>query len=219
MAEPQYQRLKHRHREIRDGYPKELNLRIHRALSWLDRAERSEDEDGKFIFLWIAFNAAYAAEIDEQERLSEQTMFNQFLAKLLSLDKEKRIDAFVWKEFSGNIRILLETQFVYQTFWDFHSGKITESEWKLGFDRSQEAARLALASGSSQILLATAFSRLYTLRNQLIHGGATWMSEVNRQQVRCCTGLLEKLVPIIIELMMENPQTTWGPVCYPVVEQ
>lgn len=52
--------LKQRHRLVRDEHSTNLTLRIHRALSWLNRAEQSEDMDGKFIFFWLAFNAAYA---------------------------------------------------------------------------------------------------------------------------------------------------------------
>lgn len=66
-----YATLKARHRLARDGHPAALALRIHRALSWLYRAEQAEDADGKFIFLWIAFNAAYAQEFDEGERVSD----------------------------------------------------------------------------------------------------------------------------------------------------
>ena len=58
---------------------------MHRALSWLKRAEQLEaqdDVDGEFIFLWIAFNAAYATEIDEKYRESEQQTFRGFLQKL-----------------------------------------------------------------------------------------------------------------------------------------
>lgn len=36
-----------------------LNLRLHRAESWLRRGEEETDADAKYIFLWIAFNAAY----------------------------------------------------------------------------------------------------------------------------------------------------------------
>ena len=54
--------LKQRHRLVRDEHPTSLTLRIHRALSWLNRAEQAEDVDGRFIFLWIAFNAAYASQ-------------------------------------------------------------------------------------------------------------------------------------------------------------
>ena len=37
------------------------------AWDWLDRTEQFgavEDADAEFVFLWIAFNAAYATEID-----------------------------------------------------------------------------------------------------------------------------------------------------------
>ena len=79
--------------------------------------------------VWIAFNAAYAYEIDERYRLSEQSTFNAFLEKLYELDIGRRLDDLVWKEFSGSIRILLDTPFVLQSFWDFHRGK--NDAWKM----------------------------------------------------------------------------------------
>ena len=63
-----FQELKQRHRAEREGFHSNLSLRVHRALSWLSRAEQAEDPDGQFIFLWIAFNAAYATEIEEDYR-------------------------------------------------------------------------------------------------------------------------------------------------------
>ncbi|MGU5694693.1 hypothetical protein [Aeromonas veronii] len=213
-----YEQLKQRHRTLRDNYPVNLNLRAHRALSWLQRAELAEDEDGRFIFLWIAFNAAYASEIDERCRLSEQATFKAFLEKLSELDERKQIDNLVWQEFSGSIRVLLDTPYVLQSFWDFHSGKITQSEWKERLAQGKKTASLALSSGNNPVLLGVVFSRLYTLRNQLMHGGATWNSTINRKQLRDCAGLLNKLVPLIIELMLDNPDTLWGDACYPVVE-
>lgn len=212
-----YDRLKQRHRLVRDAYPQNLNLRIHRALSWLRRAEMADDEDAKLIFLWIAFNAAYAHEIDETRRLSEQETFSLFLDKLCHLDSKKRIDQLIWVEFSGSIRVLLDTEFVFESFWEFHRGKISEAEWKRRFEKGKRIAHAALAAGNSADLLAIVFNRIYTLRNQLIHGGATWNSAVNRQQLHDCTRLLYKLVPVVIELMMDSPDTLWGDACYPVI--
>lgn len=213
----QFQVLKQRHRHERETQHPNLRLRIHRALSWFDRAEQAEDLDGRFIFLWIAFNAAYATEIDEQQRLSEQQTFKAFLEKLCALDKSKRIDALVWQEFSGSIRVLLDNPYVFQSFWEHQSGKIDEATWKNRFASGKRAAQQALASGNTPMLLGVLFNRLYTLRNQLIHGGATWNGAVNREQMRDCAGLLGKLVPLIIELMMDSPDTLWGDACYPVV--
>ena len=77
----------------------------------------------------------------------------------------------------------------------------------------------ALASANTPVLLSVMFNRLYTLRNQLIHGGATWNGKVNRDQLRDCTRLLGKLVPVIIAVMMDNPNAMWGDAVYPVVDQ
>ncbi|MDR1613187.1 MAG: hypothetical protein LBT97_10475, partial [Planctomycetota bacterium] len=78
--------LKARHRQVRESEPVNLRLRVHRALSWLARAEQAGDLDGRFIFLWIAFNAAYAQEIDG-DQFSEQGAFRAFLEKLCALDR------------------------------------------------------------------------------------------------------------------------------------
>lgn len=211
--------LKQRHRLVRAGHPISLTLRIHRALSWLNRAEQAQDIDGKFIFLWIAFNAAYAQELDNGDHASDKTTFMAFLQKLCDLDTDKRIDGLIWKEFSSSIRTLLDNPYVFHLFWEFQRGRIDEGEWKDRFASAKRAAQAALAGSNTPVLLSVIFNRLYTLRNQLIHGGATWNGKVNRDQLRDCTRLLGKLVPVIIALMMDNPNTLWGDAVYPVVDQ
>jgi hypothetical protein len=210
--------LKQRHRLVRDGHPASLTLRIHRALSWLNRAEQADDVDGKFIFLWIAFNAAYAQELDDSDRTSDKAAFTAFLQKLCNLDSNKRIDDLIWKEFSGSIRTLLDNPYVFHLFWEFQRGKIDADEWKDRFAHAKRSVQAALASGNTPALLSVMFNRLYTLRNQLIHGGATWDGKVNRDQLRDCTRLMGKLVPLIIALMMDNPTALWGEAVYPVVD-
>lgn len=213
-----YETLKTRHREVRDHYPQSLNLRIHRALSWLNRAERCEDGDSQFIFLWIAFNAAYANEIGEGEKSPEQKIFGQFIAKLVDLDKDEVLYQLIWKEYPGSIRVLLDNKYVFQTFWDYQNGKISKEQWENSFLSAKQAAGRALAEHRTTAVFTAILSRIYTLRNQLIHGGATWNSAVNRDQIRDCSALLGKIVPFIIQLMMDNPDTLWGDACYPVVE-
>ena len=57
--------LKEKQRALRDGFSTPLTLRVHRALSWLRRAEaEEEDQDVRFILLWIGFNAAYAGDVE-----------------------------------------------------------------------------------------------------------------------------------------------------------
>jgi len=60
-------------------------------------------------------------------------------------------------------------------------------------------------------------NRIYNLRNQLIHGGATWNGRMNRDQLLGGCNLLGKLVPLIIQMMLDNPDTLWGDANYQVV--
>lgn len=169
--------------------------------------------------MWIAFNAAYATDIDERYREVEQTTFRAFLEKLLELDgPPKRLEALVWNEFTGSIRVLLDNPYVFQDFWNFHNGSLPEEEWRRRFASAKKAAQFAVLNRDTVAVLSIVLSRIYTLRNQLVHGGATWNSSVNRDQLRDCTNLMGKLVPLVIEIMLDHPEALWGDAVYPVVE-
>ena len=56
------------------------------------------------------------------------------------------------------------------------------------------------------------------IRNQLIHGGATWKGSLNRSQVTSGTRILEKFIPVIIHLVIENADENWGSTYYKPTE-
>ena len=68
-------------------------------------------------------------------------------------------------------------------------------------------------------ILTELLKRLYVLRNQLFHGGATYNGRVNRKQLKDACGILEKLVPIIIEIMIDNKGENWGKVSFPLINK
>ena len=212
-----------RYERDKGRYGPALGLRVHRALSWLKRAEQegdqagTKDPDAQFIFLWIAFNAAYATDIAEDFFASEQETFRSFLEKLLTLDRDQRLLDLVWKQFSGPIRELLKNKYVFRDFWLSHKGTLAADAWQPRFEAANRNARDALAANDTLKLLSIVLARIYTLRNQLVHGGSTWHSSVNRDQVRDCARFMAALVPVIIEIMLDNPQTLWGDAVYPVV--
>lgn len=111
----------------------------------------------------------------------------------MNLDDSEVLYDLIWTEFSKSIRVLLDNQFVYQPFWDYHNGLSEEQEWKPKFERAKVAANKALSAHDTNTVLSIVLSRMYTLRNQLIHGGATWNSSVNREQLRDCSAFLGKL--------------------------
>ncbi len=212
MMEPQHNglnflTLKQRHRALRDGFPQALSLRIHRTLSWLQRAEQEpEDDDARFIFLWIAFNAAYAHELPDNMHFPETRIFHRFLSRLIENDQEQRLYKIIWNEFPKSIRALLDTPYVFQPFWEHEKGAIEEAEWREKFKRSKASAYRALGKMDTRKVLLVIFERLYVLRNQLFHGSATWNGRVNHEQLKQATDLLGQLVPAIITWLAAHPE-------------
>ena len=84
--------------------------------------------------------------------------------------------------------------------------------------KSSRAFAHAMQAQDSAQVLGKLFERLYVLRNQLVHGGATWNSSANREQVRDGAAILSFLMPIFIDIMMDHPEENWGQPYYPVVE-
>lgn len=215
--------LKRKQRDVRDGFPPALALRVHRAISWLTRAEQAgEDLDVRFILLWIAFNSAYAAdirrELPEAEEGGERSRFRLFFQSLVSLDGGDRIYNAVWMRFPHEIRVLLENRYVFAPFWDHHNGVPGCADWKQRFAAGRRAIADAMGRKDTARILGIVFDRLYVLRNQIVHGGATWGSSVNRAQVRDGAAVLGWLMPVFIDLMMDHPGEDWGQPFYPVVE-
>lgn len=211
--------LKERHRRERNSYSQAISTRIHRSLSWLKKAELCEDDDSKFTFLWIAFNSAYAQDFEQKVNYGERGLYQEFLTRLVTLDSDNLLAEMVWQNYSGVIRAVLDNEFILESYWHYHSGRISEEEWKEARSKAKIAANAALGHNNTASVLSIVFSRLYTLRNQIIHGGATYNSSANRQQLRDCTVLLEKTLPAIIKIMMDGSNELWGDPVYPLITE
>jgi hypothetical protein len=210
--------LKAKQRAVRDGFPEALGLRVHRAISWLGRAEaEADDPDVRFVLLWIGFNAAYASEV-AAEFTGEREAFRTFFQTLVDLDRGHRIYNAVWTRFPHEIRLLLANRYVFAPFWNHQNGQDGFADWEDRLAASGRTIATALANRDTRRILSVLFDRLYVLRNQLVHGGATWNSAVNRDQVRDGAAVLGTLLPIAIDIMMDNPDNDWGRPFYPVVE-
>ena len=213
-----FEKLKRKQRRIRGDFSELIGLRIHRCLSWLDRAEQEgEDYDAVFIFLWISFNAAYAEEIFESIKLGQRSAFDDYFENLIKLDNKSRIYDAVWEHFPQAIRVFLNNKYIFQPFWK-HQNKVDGyQDWEERFEASKRRFNTALVEKNTKVVLTMLFDRLYVLRNQLMHGGSTWNSTVNREQVTDGAKILAFLIPIFVDIMMDNHTSNWGSPYYPVV--
>lgn len=208
------------HKDTRSYNPEGLNLRAYRAISWICRASElvSDDPDAGFVFAWISFNAAYAREFESKGALSARDDFKKFFYTLISNDDMGRIDNEIWLHYRGAIKDLLDNKYIFHPFWQHHNGVPGYERWEENFEKAKNAAWHAARDKDAPTMLSIVFDRLYVLRNQLLHGGATWNSGVNRGQVTCGAEFLLGLMPIIIEVMLKNPSEDWGTPHYPVVD-
>lgn len=212
--------LKEKQRGIRQNFPETMGLRVHRAISWIGRSEIADDDhDARFVFLWIAFNAAYAGETEFQNIApGERATFADFFGKIVALDGEQRVYKAIWQSFSGPIRMLMQNRYVFNPFWQYHNGIDGYEDWEGRFTASAHGFGQALQAQDTARTLSFVFDRLYVLRNQLVHGGSTWNSAVNRDQVRDGAAILGFLMPVFVDIMMDHPDEDWGKPFYPVVK-
>ncbi|MGR6873355.1 hypothetical protein ACU6U9_13840 [Pseudomonas sp. HK3] len=214
----QYNELKQQLKSKRDVFSDTHSTRLHRALSWLNCAAHQQDDvDLQLISLWIAFNACYAVDQGGSESLAERFAFQGFVEKLVSHDHDKKIYACLWQTYSGPVKALIKNPYVYSGFWQAKRDDVNSDGWREPFDQLSVSALNHLSRQNVPQLLSIVLDRLFVLRNQLIHGGATYASQVNREQVEDGAQLLSSLVPIMIEIMLHAESEDWGNIYYPIL--
>ncbi|MAK92114.1 MAG: hypothetical protein CMI08_09575 [Oceanospirillaceae bacterium] len=214
---PELTDLKQRLRDQRDLLNELQSTRLHRALSWLNAAQQhDEDADLRFICSWISFSACCFVEESSSSPLEEQLAFQNFIQQLVNLDPDERIYDCLWHQFSGPVRALIKNPYVFAPFWE--SQRRGDDCWKEAFDLSSVAALNFLSRKKVPELLGIVLDRLYVLHNQVVRGGATWQSRVNREQVEDGGKLLLALMPVVIDIMLTHSDHDWGELAYPVVK-
>jgi Apea-like HEPN len=197
--------------------PETLAVRLHRAISWLKCAEENTgNHDLQFIALWVSYNACYAIDDRSENDITERKQFNEFISKLVRHDHEKRFFKLLWDKFSGPVRMIIENQYIFKPFWEARRGESVN--WKKLFDQFNKDANRYLSNNDVAKLIEVVLDRLYMLRNQLMHGGATYKSKINRAQVRDACNILKLFIPIIIDIIIDNKNEDWGEIFYPVVD-
>ncbi len=202
--------------------------RMRRAHSWIKRSkQKGTKEIERFMFLWIAFNAAYGDESalrDFVEDESETYRFTVFLENIVRQDRAGVLERIVWDKYPGPIRILLDNHYVFQPFWKAIWDRKPDYHWKQRFESDKRKVKRALSEQDVLSILSVVFRRLYTLRNQLFHGGATWPSGFGHDQLRDGSRIMASLVPTIVDIMQQDinrdpDSETWGKVAYPHINE
>jgi len=114
--------------------------------------------------------------------------------------------------------MLLVNRYIFNPFWQYHNGINGFENRDDRFKTSARSFAQSFQTGGSVRVLSFVFDRLYVLRNQLVHGEATWNSVVNWAQVRDGAEIPGFLAPVFIDSMMNNPNENWVKPFYPVAK-
>ena len=98
----------------------------------------------------------------------------------------------------------------FAALWCFN-GIAGYEDWEERFRASQRRFARVLQARDTVAVLSLVFDRLYLLRNQLVHGGATWDNRVNRDQVRDGVAIPAFLMPVFVDVMMGHTHERLGP--------
>ncbi len=198
--------------------------RMRRAWTWREQSRKAGSDEEKFLFLWIAFNAAYGDEPTGryEDAPTESMKITEFLREIIKRDAGETIRTILWETYSGPIRILLENHYVFRPFWQYVRGEPMGEGWRRRFESRKERTRRSIGTGDVHAVFREVFGRLYQLRNQVFHGGVTFGEGWGRTQLRDGARIMEKIVPAILDVMQadieKNPDSeVWGKVAYPRV--
>ena len=146
------------------------------------------------IFLWVAFNALYGTPRYHDRgipRWSEVDDFTRFLRETekLSCDIIKNS----LRPFEAEIERIMRSPFL-----DIECWRIWDQEGIRDRQKRVSRGRNAYAEG---LHLDQLFLRIYTLRNQLLHGAATDGGQRNRDSLKYAIPILRTAVQVFVELV------------------
>ena len=185
--------------------------RIERSESWIKKAEDSKDDkDASFIFWWIAFTALYDYENEDFAYDEEYIRQQNFFKKVIKYDEGNRIYETVHMRLEKFISTLIGNKYVFRPFWKHRNGHPNYDNWDKSFAASKRIFKRANREMDVPVILAHVFDRLYTLRNQIVHGGATHGSRRNRDSIEGGWDILSHLVPVFFDIIKANPDIDLG---------
>lgn len=199
--------------------------RIDRMNVWIDSASTSLADDDyahiRFVFHWIAYEAAYKVEgnglVDGEQRTKEWAQREQFHRGVARHDGE--MIQGVLRRHRDQVVRLLELRQADSKFWyqGNQSGQMATQEWETRFNRRVAGAIRKLDNRETETTLNSLFRNLSVVRNQIVHGGNAGTRSRGRTQVLLGAELLSALIPRFRDVVQSNLDEDWGNPPFPRV--
>ena len=195
--------------------------RLQRADSWIQAATELQPDrmHEAFIFLYIAFNCMYGRRQYEGDQTQIQEDLDAFLSKILVMrQKEAQESGTLIKDALTACRqdgaVLIRDRFLVNRYW---RGNQPPASLQAKLNKEAVEALEAMADGDCSEFLSRVLHRISVLRNQVMHGCATYGSRsYGRASLSKALRVLRVLVPTFYQLMRRyGHDLPWDPIPYP----
>jgi len=194
-----------------------LRIRMHRCFSWMKSAERHhgvEDYDCALLTHWVAFNGLYGQwDGINREPKPDIKCWKDFIDQINSVDAAGLLTTFIENQ-RDLILEILDNEYINKYFWE----DPTETQ-AIKSKKDHRSAKAWYRDGKFDVIIKRALGRVYVLRCQIMHGGATHGSKLNRDTIALCDDLIRQMLPVIITIITRNGKDqNWGAICYPPID-
>ena len=209
--------LRHQWKPIEDSAREYTKVRMHRALSWLDRAQACDQNDLDIALLcrWTAFNALYGQwDMETKFPMPEKESWQTFADRILLLDKDEFV-ANVFRRHDRSLHEIVANKYLNSKRWADH-------EIQNGEQRDQTVIHYQQwrTNKTWQAIFDEVLDRTYLLRCQMVHGASTYNSKLNRPNVSKCNLVLKDLITAVCLVIINyGVDEDWGIMCYPPLHQ
>jgi hypothetical protein len=189
-------------------------IRVHRAFSWLARAEQiasPDDLDLALICRWVAFNSLYGQWNERtREPMPDRDCWRRFLDRVLALDKQQQVSKALIQH-KPLAMALLDDEYLSGFFWQEPSSSRAGKSKRAKYD-----AQTWFLERRWIMLLDHLIERIYLMRCQLMHGAATFGGKLNRDSLRRSSIMLGQLIENTLLVIVDHgADEDWGTMCYP----
>lgn len=189
--------------------------RVNRMDVWLNLADDAQEEmyHVQFVFLWIAYEAAWQKQSFKVGSGQPEKFFNH-----VSTRNSEYLQA-ILKAHKKTIEKLFNLRWASKEFWFKNNNKIitTPEQWECHFvdhvTSLTDSLQKAINDGSPQSVssaLENLFSVLRIVRNQIVHGASAGKKSLGKRQVKWGVKLLASLIPCFRKIIDENIREDWG---------
>lgn len=169
--------------------------------------------DAALVFRWVALNSLYGRwDHTTGTPMKDRIALDKFTTDACRVDTSRRI-ADSLKCLTQEAKDLLESPFLISRFWRDGEWDNVRPNRGLAAKFRNEVLEDRPSAAVHRLLIA-----VYFLRCQIVHGGATLGSGMNRVTVEPASRVLRLLASQLTATVIEHGLTMeWGELCYPPV--